>query len=273
LFSQLPAGHVALVVVDRTTNEHVAEVFLKLAEVPGRVSSPARPERMYAQRTRIQTTTLATDDQIARAGADRANGEVGEHDPSAYALFPVGEDLSRFKVDSLRPALAVGRPFLDVIARGSAIPEIKSEAEQLAQSIEPIAYESARLASVGVESDVVALLRSTSGAFAVRAKLKLTDPRPASALPAGDGLDVLVSARVFDTLAQHGLPAVPFAEGPELRRTCHPDEWTLVDLELPVVPRRTEGYFVQAKVRSRDPRFRRTFDPSNCFARQLDYGA
>lgn len=273
LFSQLPSGHVALVLADRTTNRDVAEVFLKLNAVPARGSSPAKPSRIYAQRIKAQAMGgLVEDEAVAKWGADYANGELMGHDPQAYALFPVDEDLAKFRVGSLRPALAVGRDFLDTIARGSAIPAIKEEAEQLAQSVHPLLY-AAPLESVGVESDIIALLRSDSGGFGIRAKFRLKDAQPQTALPPGDSLDVIISARVYDALPQYGLPPVPFAQGPEVRRTARVGEWTVVDLELPPVPATPQGYFVVAKVYSHDLRYRSAFEPSECYVRQLAYGS
>lgn len=272
LFSQVPAGHVALVLADRANNEDVAEVFLKLEAVAACGLHTAKPGRIFAQRIKAPSFgSLVTEEDVARRGTDFANGELSGHDPRSHALFPIDEDISRFKVGSLRPALTAGRDFLDVIARGSAITEIKEEAERLAESVQPLIYGS-QLESVGVESDLVALLRGDTGAFGARAKLRLKLPRPVEALLAGDALEVTISARVYDHVPQHGLPLVPFAQGPEVRRRARLNEWTVVDIELPPVQHRPDGYFVQAKVHSSDPRYRKSFEPSECYARQLHYG-
>jgi hypothetical protein len=131
--------------------------------------------------------------------------------------------------------------------------------------------EAPRIQVVGVESDLLSLLTNDDGAFILRAKFRLVEPRPAEALPQGDFLDVTISARVYESV---GVPAptVPHAEGPPVRRTARVNDWTVVDLELPPVPWREEGYYVTAKVYSHDERYRKSFDPSNCLVRQLKYG-
>lgn len=127
------------------------------------------------------------------------------------------------------------------------------------------------LQTVGVESDLLSVLRNDTGAFVLRAKFKLVDPRPAEAMPQGDFLDVIISARVYESVGVP-VPSVPHAEGPPVRRTARVNEWTVVDMELPPVPWRNEGYFVTAKVFSHDDRYRKNFDPSNCWVRQLKFG-
>src|SRR5258708_392117 len=94
------------------------------------------------------------------------------------------------------------------------------------------------LQTVGVESDLLSLLKNDTGAFILRAKFKLKDPRPVEALLQGDFLDVVISARVYESVGPFGtsVPPAPHAEGPPVRRTARVDEWTVVDLELPPVP-------------------------------------
>lgn len=125
---------------------------------------------------------------------------------------------------------------------------------------------------VGVESDLMALLTNNTGGFVVRAKFRLTAPRPPEALPEGDALDVVISARVFEELTGAGVPVVPHAQGPEVRRTARVNEWSVVDLELPPVLLRSDGYFVHAKVYPRDERYRKNFEPAQCYVRRLQYG-
>jgi len=100
----------------------------------------------------------------------------------------------------------------------------------------------------------------------VRAKLWI------ESLPAGDWLDVVVRARVYNLAEVERLgrlPESPLAEGTDVpTRAC--SEPTVVDLPLPEMP--YGKHAVIAKVYSSDDRYRQTFEPSRCYVGTVVYG-
>jgi hypothetical protein len=267
LFSQLPDGHVAIVIAERVGDRHVVEVYLKLVDVPDQGSGTAKPGRTF----RVSATVADSGGTVidaARRGADSANGEVAAHDPHTFAPFPGDEDIARYRVPGLRPALAAGRELVDLM-RESQVPGVADSVRRLVESSRPLRYQETFIEKLGVESDLVAFLEDEDG-FGVRARVELKAAVPADALPAGDSIDAVVMARVYDAVNDYGLPSTPFAEGPEVECTLCMGVPRIVDLRLPVVPSRPDAYYVVAKVLSTDARYRAAFDPSDCYARTIE---
>src|SRR5438105_1275019 len=118
---------------------------------------------------------------------------------------------------------------------------------------------SAALNRVGIHSQILEVFPAPDGRGIVRAQFRIdNEEAPTDQMfAAGDWLDVLVSVRVYDSADVRGrgaLPQSPLAQGPEVRATAR-TEWTIVDLELPFMPR--NDYVVVAKVHSRDDRYRK----------------
>lgn len=272
LFSQLPEGHAAVVLIDAVGAEDVVEAHVRLASVPKTTQIEARQAVVHrAQRTLVPKGTLSTSD-LARMGADVANALVGGHDPRSFAPFPVDEDVLQYRVATLRPALIVGRDFLDQIGDSTGIPAAREIREALIANQRPLRYQDFKLDVVGVESNLVSMLQYTGG-LGVRAKLQLKQAKPDGALPPGVGLHVLVSARVYEgVLVTGGLPDTPLADGPSVPAIARLNEPTVVDLMLPAVsPPGAQGYLVVAKVISNDPLYRGPFEPSHCYAHILKW--
>ena len=111
------------------------------------------------------------------------------------------------------------------------------------------------LSDVSVESDVQSLNLDPPMA---RVRFRL-----GSSFPAGDWLNVTVTARLFDPAeARRGRFEEPLAAGPEVPARARSNAWSVVDVALPHVVRRE--YALVGKVFSADPRYRKPFSPSDC---------
>jgi len=274
LFSQLPEGHAAIVLFDRVGNEEVIEAHVKLAAVPERGAAKARPAVPHkGQRNKLPAGSVSAE-ELARMGADLANALAGGQDPQAYAPFPVDEDPLSYRVASLRPALALGRDFLDRLTEATRIPSVEGLRKRLTGTSHPLRYEDSPINKLGVESGLLSLLHFPGG-FGVRAHLVLKQPQPVDALAMGVSLRVVVTARVYDPSQVNpagGLPLTPLAEGPPVRCIARLEEQTVVDLVLPpVAPPSPAGYLVVAKVFSDDPLYRAPFDPSDCYGHIMSW--
>jgi hypothetical protein len=133
----------------------------------------------------------------------------------------------------------------------------------------------APLEKAGIRSELLGVLTTPDGSRAiarVRFRMDNSGLPPEKSFPAGDWLDVSICARVYDAAEVNRLsriPDSPLAQGPEITATARTD-WSATDLELPPLP--WGEYIFVAKVYSRDDRYRKSFDPSNCVAFVIRYG-
>lgn len=104
-------------------------------------------------------------------------------------------------------------------------------------------------------------------AGSVRIEFRIT-----TAFPAGDWVEVEAVARVFDheyVQRYRRSPENHLAEGQVVPSRARA-ETTILDIPLPSLP--FAHHALQAKVYSRDARYRKLFEPSHCFLAIVPYG-
>jgi hypothetical protein len=105
----------------------------------------------------------------------------------------------------------------------------------------------------------------------VRARFRIENGN--NLFPEGEAVDVKIVAQVHDReyVEKFGRTPEegPIAEGDEVLRSAR-TAWSVVDLPLPPAP--FARHPVVAKVYSNDARYRKLFDPSNCYVGIIEYG-